>query len=429
MLFAKCPGDYENAVVRMEHFIENERQERGYIYDWLAWWDQRRSHFSKAFKDPSAPAMNLSEVYNSKYVTTNQCNLSLLEAAKRDTIEAMKFERAFKRFGEGLSCKGEGPSSFQRMGQMFKEQKSQAKSFNADAEVVEGNDESYSTRQKEWRRRSRESKEKGTGSTRLERFRKNRSKTFMKSFNKAKENKTKFILTSVNHISSLIQSFKVRFYNKTFEVTLAEKPACTCGFFVEKNKKQLETCAHIIWVLINCFLMSDDNPILQQIALTVEEIESIYSLVPNVSILKEGPPDDAPGSSFTLTPAEEQAIFEKKGSHANHNKWKVNKLSNRKDAKCVTCNTPMPAGKIFAEVTALYIPRNQNFAVERIFYYCASFSCMKKGTSSNVITPTRDTLFILNGDLSAEDVILLQGRGNIHPLTVTKTETDLLKMR
>ena len=82
MLFAARPDDYEKALVKIEYFIEEDRNERAHIYTWLAWWDQRRSHFSRAYKNSSAPSTNLSEGYNSKYVTSNQVNLKLIDAAK-----------------------------------------------------------------------------------------------------------------------------------------------------------------------------------------------------------------------------------------------------------------------------------------------------------------------------------------------------------
>ena len=47
MMFSQNEHDYEQSVTEMENFIEEK--------------PERRSHFAKAFKNPSAPSRNLSE--------------------------------------------------------------------------------------------------------------------------------------------------------------------------------------------------------------------------------------------------------------------------------------------------------------------------------------------------------------------------------
>ena len=70
----------------------------------------------------------------------------------------------------------------------------------------------------------------------------------------------------------------------------------------------------------------------------------------------------------------------------------------------------MPPGKIFVRV---FIPPNQDFAVDRIFYYCASFRCIKKVDSSNLVTPSKETPFTVAGSaiLTEEDKNVLRSRG------------------
>ena len=119
---------------------------------------------------------------------------------------------------------------------------------------------------------------------------------------------------------------------------------------------------------------------------------------------------DIASSSTLLTTEEERGILETKDSNLC---WKLSKLQERKNAHCVTCKAAMPAGKMFVEVNGWYIPPNKNFAVERNFYFCASFLCLKRVPSSNIVPPNQDTFFevIKDTDFSPEDRALLKFRG------------------
>ena len=75
----------------LESFIEKDFEERDILVDWIRLWDPQRDNFPAAYKNPSAPKTNLSESYNSKYVRVNEINLKLLDAAKLDTAEALKY--------------------------------------------------------------------------------------------------------------------------------------------------------------------------------------------------------------------------------------------------------------------------------------------------------------------------------------------------
>ena len=135
LMIALTATQYEKTLDQFEVFIEEKKEQRGFLYEWLAWWDRRRSHFSKAFKSPSAPNTNMSESYNSKYVTGKEINLKLVDSAKLDIAEAMKVSRAFKRFGEGLEVNGSGPSAHDRQGRDNRQQKKRASSYARDINI------------------------------------------------------------------------------------------------------------------------------------------------------------------------------------------------------------------------------------------------------------------------------------------------------
>ena len=100
LMLALSENEYEVALNDLEDFIDENNEERGFLNDWITWWDRRREHFSKAYKNPSAPTTNISECYNSKYVRVKEINLKLVDAAKLDIAEAkvaLRFERTNTR--------------------------------------------------------------------------------------------------------------------------------------------------------------------------------------------------------------------------------------------------------------------------------------------------------------------------------------------
>ena len=93
LMLALSENEYEVTLNDLEDFIDENNEERCFLNDWIAWWDRRREHFSKAYKNASAPTTNISECYNSKYARVKEINLKLVDAAKLDIAEALRFER------------------------------------------------------------------------------------------------------------------------------------------------------------------------------------------------------------------------------------------------------------------------------------------------------------------------------------------------
>ena len=83
--------------------------------------------------------------------------------------------------------------------------------------------------------------------------------------------------------------------------------------------------------------------------------------------------------------AEIQAIFKTKGEDSQ--KWYVDKLLTRKEAKSYTCSSTMPAEKLYVFVYGLYIPPGQHFAKERTFYFCALMKCLGKNHTWAIFKP------------------------------------------
>eukprot|EP00111_Clytia_hemisphaerica_P016492 TCONS_00048875-protein len=104
-------AEYLCALQELKEFIDTKPTKRGFLRSFIEFWDQRRHHFSRAFKHGDAPNTNLSEAYHSSYVTANNINLSLVEAAYRDTVTAIRLDRSLVAFGDGSDCQGYGPTT------------------------------------------------------------------------------------------------------------------------------------------------------------------------------------------------------------------------------------------------------------------------------------------------------------------------------
>ena len=161
--------EYDRALDEIEGFIEKDNKNRKYIYNWLAYWDQRRHHFSRAWKQAGAPSTNLSESFNSRYVHTNDVKQKLIDAAKSDTAYALSLDRYLTKYAEGGE-KDQGSENV-RSAKDFAEQRKRATTDTAD-------DEERAKRRKGWRKQ---------GSDRPERKRCGKSKKFLSSLQMARK--------------------------------------------------------------------------------------------------------------------------------------------------------------------------------------------------------------------------------------------------
>lgn len=167
---------------------------------------------------------------------------------------------------------------------------------------------------------------------------------------------------------------------KEYDVEIAEIPSCTCIAFTALRKNKC-TCKHIVWVLMEYFAIQETNAILAQVSFTSNEIEFLYNqrnrnTHGNQKQRRGSTASTQQESNTTLTSAEKRAIFEK--AKPTSQKWYAEKLITRKEAKCCTCGSTMPEGKMYIYVSGFYIPPRQLFAVQRMFYLCAMVSCVEK---------------------------------------------------
>ena len=153
----------------------------------------------------------------------------------------MKYSRAMVMFGEGMDSYGTGPSSYERS---IRSQKKRAREY-ADELASEVNSPDFDIKRRKGWRQSAKGSTKSAKVKRAFKYRSTRSKTFLTSLKKAKDNKEKFVLLRVLQDSDTVQTFDVKAFNHIAQVKLMEKPSCSCSFF-NRSKKQVETCCHLI---------------------------------------------------------------------------------------------------------------------------------------------------------------------------------------
>ena len=89
--------------------------------------------------------------------------------------------------------------------------------------------------------------------------------------------------------------------------------------------------------------------------------------------------------------------------------WLVDKVRRRKDAKCCTCRSTMPEGKIFLPAKGFYIPPNQTFAIKRTFYFCLMKSCVsRKPFMSSIAVPPQSVSIAISAVLTIEDMDIIR---------------------
>ena len=72
----------------------------------------------------------------------------------------------------------------------------------------------------------------------------------------------------------------------------------------------------------------------------------------------------------------------------------------------------MPEVKIFLSAKGCYIPPNQTFAIERLFYFCLMKSCVsRKPFMSSIIVPSQSVIMASSTALTEENIDIIRQCG------------------
>ena len=239
---------------------------------------------------------------------------------------------------------------------------------------------------------------------RKERRRSNNTKAFKETLQKAETMNLECSSDMEVH-NCKIQFTVTTAVGHVHNVEIGETPSCTCDYHSNPRKIK-HTCKRIVWVLLNKFGVHPSNAIFAQMSFTVSEINIIFNQQCNQS--QSGKPGYAK-QNINITRAEIQAIFETKGEGPQ--KWYVDKLLTRKEAKCCTCSSTMSAETLYVFVNGLYIFPGQHFAKERTFYFCALMKCLGKKPYMNNLQVPPITFETRNSRLTKDERHLLRSRG------------------
>jgi hypothetical protein len=347
---------------------------------------------------------------------------------------AIDLEVGLNLLQEGVNCTGKGPADYRRNKRRYHEDMRRSNKYAEDIlnRTSAPGDEFCRHRPPNPSVDNLSSSEdeitpkraKMNANKRVGRRRSETSKNFRKILNSASV--ASFTVVDVDVQSTKNEATVVIKKNEEdIEVYVRKSLFCQVCFPTYEGKNTINTCLHIVWVLMNVFFVSKSSSLLAQINLTDNELTNILkkqkpggSSSSNNGNNKQPPPSPSPSASgsctIQLSEAEQLAIFEAHNDNSSEQEWFVDKLIARKSASCCArdSNATMPAGKIYVFVKGLYIPKNQTFATERIYYFCALPKCLsKKPYHSNIIVPPQVVKVAGSTNLLAADITSIRSHG------------------
>ena len=424
---AETPLVFQKASERMEEFI----QTHSHLRSWWNWWQKRQSHVFRAFKPlHNVPKTNHAEMGHSRWVKIGAVNLSLIDACREDVAESVKLAAALRAYGSGAFKGGEGPGSAELRKRRYAEQNKRADAYIAELnEVMQANpavmtsrvtdgfiDPTSSHRHDPVKKADNRNKSRGAP------YRAQRSKAFLRSLDIAKKTKSSFTLQKKVVTNEKIEVELRHFTGKNQKVTISSYPECLdCAYCTRQN-----LCSHIVWVYLNVCKLPEANPILQQRALTSEEVAQVVSSVSTTptSFRSSAPSggavlDPQPGCSGMTMPNPSSSASSsgsqnlcslssnpqssKSSSHSAKETWELIRYEGvrkgtRLHCRNPTCKVEIHDGALVIVAHAMWSPphlnsKGQKFYVPSKFYFCLSSACCKHQPSgSNLLPPEEITI-------------------------------------
>lgn len=442
---AVTPSAFMDAYEKALNFIKSKPHREHVLSNWITWWYSRRSHVFPAFRPlHGVPSTNLAESFNSIWSNSDTNNLSLVDAAYYDTVEALMLESELECFKEGTFKGGDGPDINSREQKQRFEQMRRAREYAEELakgreNVTQGqgsrqnaSDGFYATNSSH-RPDKRRSSHGGSGSFKKQKgastqqrggkWRQQRSKAFQQSFKKAKDEP--FQLDSASLAEREFRVYSVNSRN-TYLVSITNTPQCECPFFAVKQNNTQQVCKHILWVYLFVLGVPEESRLINQVALLESELLELFSNTPAIVPLKlfrkssssSGMPSTSTPNTSTnkmpkMTDEEMNGLFAASSNNNSAQVWTVRKEDKGKQALCAGCrNSKIIPGRMYIHVAALYVPLNCNFCVSRNFYFCANLNCIsKKPLASNLQCPPSE-VFVGEGiKLSPQEYEILVERG------------------
>ena len=326
--------------------------------------------------------MNLAEVVHASWAKRDNMNMSLLDAAYADARDNM-----YKAFRDGGLCIGTGPSLADKKRNATVNQLKMAKTLGEELirEDIPVEDRTVApcrnavpfTTPHDRHNASVASGPRRSSQARPGRYRTTRSKHFIGRFEKAKQEKDLLKVKAVNAVSLRHLSYTMSSsQGKTYRVCIGAQHNCDCPDFARNRGKEL--CKHIIWTLLYVCKIPENNAMLQEVSLTDDELQQIVANTPNIP------------SSLRWTDAQKSPQMNRKDKvnillandarNSQSKTWYLGKKEKKRGQtpKCSSCRVEVKEGDFCIYVTGLYVPFEQNFVIQRNFYFCADAHCINR---------------------------------------------------
>ena len=457
LLHAQTSSAYNDAIVELKEFVAKKpaKDQQGFLIPWLQWWDDRRAHVFPAFARKNAPATNLAEVIHSKWKTTGETHLSLVDAAAEDIKDSLLLERQYRGYEAGTFHGGKGPGVSTMASRSFRAQNDRAKMYIRD--LIENEEPSHlssrtdafctyevdpqsSHRATEPKKNAKKTSnvrqqednhslastsseeeipqepltcnvEPGNSLSKRRARRRTRSRQFNNTFKRATQtDRHRIKLLSVVEEGELDRKYQVTSARDwlgygPYSVSIGRTPSCTCNDFLKG--RVVKICKHLIWVYVVVLGVDEKSDVLQQAALTEQEVQENFQNAP------PPPPTQAqsiakPASSKNSSLSATQTYSSNASTAGNMDRiirkdprskeqlvWRLERFERKAGPKphCAGCKkVSFDTGDIVLEVDALYVPRDREFCVQRTYRFCVDAQCFSNLPKFCNLTPVTNAV-------------------------------------
>ena len=372
VLTAETPLVYEKAAERMDDFVAAHN----HLVSWWDWWQKRKSHVFRAFKPlHNTPKANHAEVGHSRWVKVGAVNLTLVDACREDVAESVKLSATLRAYGTGVFRGGGGPSAADLQRRRYAEQTKRADAYIDELnKIAQTSTSNIRTRETESfvdptsSHRHDPPGGKAAKSARTAPYRPQRSKSFLRSMDIAKKCKKSFTVQNTSVTKEKVQIGMRHSSGKYNNVTISKYPDCAeCAYCTKQN-----LCSHIIWAYLFVCNMPESSPILQQRALSTEELTEVISSLKAASTASN--PLTSPSTS-TGAPCSNTRT----GSKTD---WELDRYEKArgKRAQCRKCKNNINDGSLVIVANGMWSPphlnsKGEKFYIPSKFYFCLNGTC------------------------------------------------------
>ena len=354
--------------------------------------------------------MNQAETIHASWVKRDCMNMSLLDASHADVRDNIQLEVEYKAFLNGSHQGGTGPSIQSQEKRNAAEEQRKAQRLGvellrniADVERIRNNENAKSLGNPHDKHNASVTSgpQKGVGQ-RQGRYRPSRSKVFQSQLCKAQNEKDliKVKDAETKRDSETCHEYTLRTNSSAnYLVKIGQTHSCQCSDFAKNGEKEL--CKHIIWVLLFICKVPETSELLQQMFLTRTEIyEILCNTTPVENWVKhiEGKRQQN-RQEFVAN------LLQNDRCNSMPKNWTVGPKERKKGPtpRCRSCRKEILENNLCVSVMGLYVPFENNFAVETTFYFCPNVQCIRRIPPWINLTPPGKINYI-PGSIEEEEI-------------------------